>query len=416
MRRTLASWLLLLLTIPAYSQQSNPPKDFPFQPNNRIVWLGDSITEQYQYSTYLELYLTTRFPQASFIFLNAGIGGDTAQGGANRFQTHVLNEKPDVVTINFGMNDAGYGAFNAGANKVYRDKTAAMLQAAEKAGVKVVLMSPNAVDPRIQDRFKLYLETQKQFYAPLHELAEKHHALFVDQYAVTRAAQAKMTQDDPKAQKAKPYGDGFHTSPPGGLLMAHAILTGLKAPAIVSDLVIEAKTGELKTDNCSASKPVGNTQNLEFTRTDNALPMPMQKDWLPMLPYTNDLKDLNWYGLTIKDLDVGMYVIKIDDVEVGQFSHEELAKGLNLANLLTGPIHHQAEQVLSAINAKNNMVHKRFRGVVMFQAPDWLADVAAERKPKELAKRMEAIDAAQAKINELVKPKVHRFQVKMIQK
>lgn len=135
-----------------------------------------------------------------------------------------------------------------------------------------------------------------------------------------------------------------------------------------------------------------------------------------MLPYTNNMKDLNWYGLTIKGLDAGTYSIKIDDVEVGQYSHEQLAQGVNLANVTAGPIYDQGQQVLNAIQAKNGMVHQRFRSVVMFQAPDWLADVTAERKPKELARRMEAINAAQAKINELVKPKPHQFVVKMIQK
>lgn len=416
MRRIVASFCLLLLCLPAYSQSNEPPKDFPFQPGNRIVWLGDSITEQYQYSTYLELYLTTRFPKAGFTFINAGIGGDTAQGGAGRFQSHVLNEKPNVVTINFGMNDAGYGAFNEVANKNYVNKTVAMLEAAEKAGVRVVLMSPNAVDPRIQERFKLYLETQKQFYAPLRELAEKHHALFVDQYAITRAAQEKMAENDPKATKAKPYYDGFHTAPPGGLLMAYTILTGLKAPALGSDVVIDAKTLEAQTKQCTVSKPAGNDHGVEFTRTDQSIPLPIQKDWLPMLPYTDDLKNLNWYGLTVKNLEAGQYAVKIDGVEVGQFSHEALATGINIGNLTTGPIHAQGQEVLNAINAKNGQVHQRFRGVVMFQPPDWLADVAAERKPKELARRMESIDAAQAKINEMVKPKPHQFLVKMIQK
>lgn len=416
MQRIVACFSLLLLTIPAYSQSNEPPKDFPFQPGNRIVWLGDSITEQYQYSTYLELYLTTRFPKAGFTFINAGIGGDTAQGGAGRFQSHVLNEKPNVVTINFGMNDAGYGAFNEAANKNYVNKTAAMLEAAEKAGVRVVLMSPNAVDPRVQERFKLYLETQKQFYAPLRALAEKHHALFVDQYAFTRAAQEKMAENDPKAATAKPYYDGFHTSSPGGLLMAYAILTGLRAPALVSDVTIDAKTLDAQTRQCAVTKPIVNNHGVEFTRTDESLPLPVQKDWLPMLPYIDELKNLNWYGLTIKELEVGQYVVKIDGVEAGQFSHEDLAKGINLGNLTAGPIFDQGQQVLNAINAKNGMVHQRFRGVVMFQPPDWLADVAAERKPQELAKRMAAIDLAQAKINELVKPNSHHFVVRKAQK
>ena len=135
-----------------------------------------------------------------------------------------------------------------------------------------------------------------------------------------------------------------------------------------------------------------------------------------MLPYTNDLKDLNWYGLTVKGLEVGQYVVKIDGVEVGQYSNEQLAKGVNVGNVTAGPIHEQAQQVLTAINNKNGLVHQRFRGVVMFQPPDWLADVAAERKPQELVKHMAAIDAAQAKINEMAQPKPHQFNVKMIQK
>ena len=46
-----------------------------------------------------------------------------ANGGAGRFKAHVLDEKPTAVTINFGMNDGGYGAFNPNANKTYVEKT-----------------------------------------------------------------------------------------------------------------------------------------------------------------------------------------------------------------------------------------------------------------------------------------------------
>lgn len=191
-------------------------KEFFFKPNDRVVFLGDSITAQYQYSTYIELYLTTRMPKGNFTFLNAGIGGDTANGGANRFQSHVLAEKPTAITINFGMNDGGYGKFNPQTNKVFVEKTAAMLEMANKAGARVALLSPNAVDRRNKSNGKEYVETQKQFYAPLKELAEKHKVSFVDQYAITRAATDRMELDDPTAKKAVPYYDGFHTSPPAG--------------------------------------------------------------------------------------------------------------------------------------------------------------------------------------------------------
>jgi hypothetical protein len=123
------------------------------------------------------------------------------------------------------------------------------------------------------------------------------------------------------------------------------------------------------------------------------------------------LNDLNRYELLVTGLAAGKYAIKIDGVEVASHSSEELSAGVNLGNVTKGPIYDQAQKVFQAINAKNQIVHQRFRGVVMANVPDWLADVAAERKPKELNKRSELINAKQAEIYQLVKPVKHRFEV-----
>lgn len=414
--RTGLSLAVLLLGTPLFAAD----KPFFFEKGDRIVFLGDSITEQYEYSTYVELYLTTRFPGWGLTFLNAGIGGDTAAGGAGRFRAHVLDEKPTAVTINFGMNDAGYQKFDPNRQKVYVEKTAAMLEAAKKAGVRVALMSPNAVDRRRTSAFsdfKVYLETQKEFYAPLKELAEKHGATFVDQYAVTRAVLEKLEAD--KADKVVPFGDGVHTSPPGGLLMAHTILTGLGAPAQVSAVEIDLKPGgqqQALTKGCRVEDVRADDAGVSFNRLDEALPMPVLKDWVPILPYVNNLKDLNDYGLIVKGLAKGTYSIRIDGTEVMTATADELAKGVNLGTATAGPVHAQGQKVLDAINAKNRIVHGRFRGVLMFQAPDWLADVAADRKPKELAKRLEQIAAKQAEVYRLAKPENRRFEVKRLEK
>ncbi|MSR54045.1 MAG: hypothetical protein EXS09_12255 [Gemmataceae bacterium] len=386
-------------------------KAFFFQKGDRIVFLGDSITEQYQYSTYIELYLTTRFPDWDLTFLNAGIGGDSANGGAGRFQSHVLDEKPSAVTINFGMNDAGYGKFDAARNKQYVDKTATMLEMAKKASVRVGLVSPNAVDRRGRPNFALYVETQKEFYAPLKDLAEKHGASFVDQYAVTRAALEKMEAD--KADKVIPFGDGFHTSTPGGLLMAHAILTGLGAKAAVSGATLTVGTGQVQAQGtgCKIENSAMKDGSLSFERTDAAIPMPVMKDWLTLLPYVNNLTDLNHYGLTVKGLGRGDYTIAIDGVAVGSATHDELSKGINLGNATSGPLHDQGSKAFQAIQAKNQIVHNRFRNVLMFNAPDWLADVAKELKPLEMVKKKAQIDAKQKEIYAMVKPTTRKFSI-----
>jgi lysophospholipase L1-like esterase len=410
MRRVSVFPSLGLLVLTAASLPAAEPEGFFLHKGDRVVFLGDSITEQYQYSNYIELYLTTRFPSWQMTFLNAGIGGDTATGGAHRFQSHVLDEKPTAVTIDFGMNDGGYGKFNPGPAANYVKQTEAMLGAAKKAGVRVALMSPNAVQVRGHQNLKTYLETQQEFYAPLKDLAAKYEVPFVDQYAVTRKVLEKLDADPATVQ---PFPDGVHTGPAGGLLMAHTILVGLKAPAVVSDVTIDAPGGKAKGSHCTVKDLTVGAHGVTFERTDEAIPIPVQPDWRGLLPFIGQLKDFNYYGLKVTGLDQGKYGLTIDGKVVGTFTAAELAEGVNLGNLPSGPLFDQGQKVLAAINAKNQLVHQRFRGVVMFQAPDWLADVAAERKPAELKKRMEQIDARQAEIYKLAQPEPHRFELKL---
>lgn len=409
--RTLALGLLGLgLLFGASSRLCAQTNDaFFFKSGDRVLFLGDSITAQYQYSSDIELYLTTRFPKWNLVFLNAGIGGDTAGGGKNRFANHVLADKPTAVTINFGMNDGGYGALNTAARDNFAKNTEDMLKAAKEAGVRVAVVSPNAVDTRIQERFKLYLETQKEFYAPLKDVAAKNGAAFVDQYAVTRKALERMQSEG--ATKVIPFGDGFHTSSPGGLLMAHAILTGLNAPALVSDAEIGVAGGQPKTQKCTIENVKASANAVAFDRTDEALPIPVQNDWVSLLPYVNELKDLNWYGLKVTGLAPGKYTMTIDGEPAGEYTSEGLALGVNLGNLTIGPIYGQGMKVLNAITAKNGLVNQRFFGVITFNPPDWLADVAAERKPKVLASKLETILEKQAEIYKLAQPVKHRFEL-----
>jgi lysophospholipase L1-like esterase len=412
-RSTLFSAVVLLFWA-AFGNAAEPDNGFFFKKGDRIVFLGDSITEQYQYSSYIELYLTTRFPNWSLTFLNAGISGDTAAGGASRFDTHVLAEKPTAVTIDFGMNDGEYGAFKANANRRYVDKTTAMLEMAKKAGVRVALISPNAVDPRVNPGLSTYFQTQKQFYAPLKGIAQKFHVPFVDQYEVTAADITKMQLENPKGTQVKPFPDGVHTSPQGGLLMAHTILVGLHAPALVSDVEIDTNASKATPKACSIDKLKASTTAVEFDRSDECIPLPVSREWLPILPYVDQLKDLNWYGLKVTGLAAGNYQVQIDGKNAGTFISDELQQGVNLGLLTSGPLFDQGRKLMSVINAKNNLVHDRFRGVLMFQAPKWLSDVAAERKPKELAKRMAQIEQRQAEIYRMVQPSPHHFQIKQV--
>lgn len=129
-----------------------------------------------------------------------------------------------------------------------------------------------------------------------------------------------------------------------------------------------------------------------------------------MLPYKNHLKDLNLYGLTVLGLKDGDYDISIDGIKVMKASAKDLAAGINLGNITSGPIFDQGNTVLAAITKKNGMVYDRFFNVVKFNVPAWIEEGSAQ-KTKELVKRMEKIDAAQAEIYKLAELKPHKFTV-----
>ncbi|MFN0196157.1 MAG: hypothetical protein ACKVT0_05395, partial [Planctomycetaceae bacterium] len=195
------------------------------------------------------------------------------------------------------------------------------------------------------------------------------------------------------------------------LFMAHAILTGLKAPTVVSDVAIPAQ-GDAQATRCAITNLKRDGKTISFDRLDEGLPMPVQPDWDSLLPYVNNLKDLNWYGVKAAGLPAGNYEISLDGVKLATHTADELAAGVNVGNVRVGPVYEQSMKVLQHINSKNGIVHQRFRGVILAAVPDWLADVAAERKPRILSERRQKIDAAQQEIHALAAPKPHRWEIK----
>jgi acyl-CoA thioesterase I len=79
----------------------------------RIVALGDSLTYAWMaekgYVDFLQDMLKARYPAAAVSFINRGIPGDTAAGGLRRLKTEVIEEQPDLVFVQFGLNDAFTG-------------------------------------------------------------------------------------------------------------------------------------------------------------------------------------------------------------------------------------------------------------------------------------------------------------------
>src|SRR3954451_19606445 len=104
-------WLLLLAGA-AWAQA-----DFYLKDGDRVVFYGDSITDQRLYTTFTESYVLTRFPTLNVVFTHSGWGGDRVGGGGGgpvdlRLARDVFPYQPTVMTIMLGMNDGGYRALD----------------------------------------------------------------------------------------------------------------------------------------------------------------------------------------------------------------------------------------------------------------------------------------------------------------
>lgn len=76
-----------------------------------VAYLGGSITQAYPdgYAWQTTAWLRTAFPQTAFTEINAGIGGTGSDLGAFRLRQDVLRYEPDVLFLEFAVNDSGSG-------------------------------------------------------------------------------------------------------------------------------------------------------------------------------------------------------------------------------------------------------------------------------------------------------------------
>jgi len=119
-------------------------------PQNRTITLvfhGDSVPAGYAktpvvdtFSAYphlLHKLLKERFPYAVINVIVTARGGEAADAGAARFESDVLTHKPDVVLIDYGLNDRRIGFKEA------QDAWNIMISSAKRAGAKVILLTPS---------------------------------------------------------------------------------------------------------------------------------------------------------------------------------------------------------------------------------------------------------------------------------
>ena len=414
--------LLSSLSVPLYSVPLSAvyAEDFFFKDGDRVVMIGDSITEQHLYSNYVEMWTVTRFPKWKITFRNVGIGGDRSVGGNSRFARDVLLHKPTAMTVDFGMNDGSYREFSDQTFKPYMDGLQGMADQATAANIRTAWVTPQPLDNDEQGKTALtgYNQTLEKFSEGVRAISEKNSGKFVDQF------HPYLQVLDAARSKADKYnritaGDAVHPGPPGQALMAASILKGMNFPSLVAAVEIDAKQNKVVSqENCTVEGLQATATSVKFKKLDKALPF-FPEDASSILPWTPILDELNDYKIQVTGLAPGKYKVRIDSVDVAELSAESLGAGVDIAAevLKSGPIAEQAKKVKEAVENKNRYHHDQiFRGIVLTGVPEWIYSVVPreqleEKKNALVNERLEKVAQLDVEVAESLKMQPHQFEI-----
>ena len=217
--------------------------------NQRVLWLGDSITQAGDYVTFTEYYLEKANPQTKFDIVSIGLSGETVSGLSekthpfprpcvhNRLPRALELVKPALVIACYGMNDGIYHPASRERLEAFQDGMRKLIDAGHAAGARVIVLTPppfgqppgrtvlpkDAPDFSYSAPYENYDEVLAEFARWEMTLPPKD-ALAIDLHTPMNNAQAKRRETNPGFSFAV---DGVHPTPLGHLLMAQIVLHGL---------------------------------------------------------------------------------------------------------------------------------------------------------------------------------------------
>jgi lysophospholipase L1-like esterase len=366
-----------------------------------VAICGDSITEQKQYSVFIEDYLLMCRPKANLRAAQFGWSGETAPGFLKRMDNEVLRFKPTVATTCYGMNDGGYAPMTPATAQRYRDAQTAILERFKKANVRVVLGSPGCVDA---DSFKkdpkaaeIYNKTLGELREIDRELAKEHGVAFADVYGAMMDAMTKA-----KAKYGSSYdvagGDGVHPNRNGHLVMAYAFLKAMGCDGDLGKITLnlsgesEAVGGHRIVSSSKGSFEIESTRYPFCFDGDPALPA-STRGIIEFVPFNEDLNRLT---LVVNGVGEGNVMVTWGE-KSKEFPASTLVKGINLAaefsqNPFSKPFADVEKEIRAQQNFETPLVKEKLHAITTTQP----ADRAAMEEPvKELlSKEARLVEAA----------------------
>ena len=179
----------------------------------QIVALGDSLTygwmTQYGFLDYLEILIKKKYPDSQFVIINKGVPGDTAIDGLQRLDRDVIRLSPDLVFIQFALNDA-YSGFAI--NDFQKNIESIIVKIKDKLNSEIALLTSVAIHDNTMNK------VADEFYAKISESGEKYNLPVIRVHEYWK----KKISSGIKHSQLVQY-DGVHPTNKGYELMGEAV-------------------------------------------------------------------------------------------------------------------------------------------------------------------------------------------------
>ncbi|MEX1029717.1 MAG: SGNH/GDSL hydrolase family protein [Paenibacillaceae bacterium] len=206
--------------------------------NDKLVLIGDSITDSDRkrpvgegigeslgrgYVSLVNALLTAVYPELAIRVVNVGSSGHNVRDLKDRWQSDIIDLKPDWLSIMIGTNDVWrqYDQPLIAESHVYIDEYEVTLRALINETLPMlkglILMTPFYIEPNRNDAMR---NTMDQYSQVVRRLAEEYGAIFVD-------TQAAFDQLMIEIYPATIAWDRVHPSMVGHMTIARAFLKEL---------------------------------------------------------------------------------------------------------------------------------------------------------------------------------------------
>lgn len=382
-KRITSVFIVLGLAIGLFAQPVSE-----FREGERVVFLGNSITDGGRYHSFIWLYYMTRFPNRNLRVLNAGIGGDTALNMYKRLDGDVFSKNPTMLVVTFGMNDSGYFEYNWDesekfAEEKYQETHGNFKMMEERlkglSGSKIVMMGGSPYDETavIDDNtaFRGKNDVMQRIVALQKKSAEENNWEFLDLNGPMTEINRKFQANDPGFTICGP--DRVHPESDGHMVMAYLFLKqqGLDGKVVADVEVNASKKSVIRSENCEISNVRSSKGDLSFDYLAYSLPYPLdtiprgwnaKKSQADAMNYIPFMEEMNREMIKVSELEEGNYNLFIDGEKIGTWSADELNKGVNLAAETKTPQYQQALAILH-LNELRWEIERNFRDYAWIQ-------------------------------------------------